>query len=37
VAEILDRLSAEREEAAAATPGPERLYPTDGYTRALLM
>jgi DNA-binding MarR family transcriptional regulator len=37
VAEVLDRLSAEREEAAAATPGPERLYPTDGYTRALLM
>jgi hypothetical protein len=25
------------ETAAAATPGPERVYPTDGYTRALLM
>jgi len=34
---LLDRLAAEREAAAAATPGPERLYPTDGYTRALLM
>ena len=35
--QILERLAAEREAAAAATPGPERLYPTDGYTRALLM
>jgi DNA-binding MarR family transcriptional regulator len=34
---ILGRLATEREAAAAATPGPERLYPTDGYTRALLM
>ena len=37
LAELLDRLAAEREAAAAATPGPERIYPTDGYTRALLM
>ena len=34
---VLDRLAARREAAAADTPGPERLYPTDGYTRALLM
>ena len=34
---LLDRLAADRETAAAATPGPERAYPTDGYTRALLM
>jgi MarR family transcriptional regulator, organic hydroperoxide resistance regulator len=34
---ILDELAARREEAAAATPGPERVYPTDGYSRALLM
>jgi DNA-binding MarR family transcriptional regulator len=37
LAEMLDRLAADREVAAAATPGPERAYPTDGYTRALLM
>ncbi len=37
LAEVLDRLAADREVAAAATPGPERAYPTDGYTRALLM
>ncbi|HVG74878.1 MAG TPA: MarR family winged helix-turn-helix transcriptional regulator [Thermoleophilaceae bacterium] len=35
--DLLDRLAAGREVAAAATPGPERIYPTDGYTRALLM
>jgi DNA-binding MarR family transcriptional regulator len=34
---VLDRLAAGREAAAAATPGPERLYPVDGYSRALLM
>jgi hypothetical protein len=34
---VLDRLAADREAAAAATPGPERLYPVDGYSRALLM
>ena len=37
VARILHELADRREEAAAATPGPERVYPTDGYTRALLM
>jgi DNA-binding MarR family transcriptional regulator len=37
LARILDELAERREEAAAATPGPERAYPTDGYTRALLM
>jgi len=37
LARLLDRLAAERETAAAATPGPERVYPTDGYSRALLM
>ena len=37
LADLLDRLAAGREVAAAATPGPERVYPTDGYTRALLM
>jgi DNA-binding MarR family transcriptional regulator len=37
LADLLDRLAARREVAAAATPGPERIYPTDGYTRALLM
>jgi DNA-binding MarR family transcriptional regulator len=34
---VLDELAERRESAAAATPGPERAYPTDGYTRALLM
>ncbi|HEY7454409.1 MAG TPA: MarR family winged helix-turn-helix transcriptional regulator [Thermoleophilaceae bacterium] len=37
LAEALDELAARREAAAEATPGPERVYPTDGYTRALLM
>ena len=37
LAGLLVRLAARREEAAAATPEPERAYPTDGYTRALLM
>jgi DNA-binding MarR family transcriptional regulator len=37
VARVLDELAARREAAAAATPGPERIYPSDGYTRALLM
>ena len=37
LARMLDRLAARRESAAAATPGPERSYATDGYTRALLM
>jgi DNA-binding MarR family transcriptional regulator len=34
---VLDELAERREAAAAATPAPERVYPTDGYTRALLM
>jgi DNA-binding MarR family transcriptional regulator len=37
VGRLLERLTAHREEAAAATPGPERSYASDGYTRALLM
>jgi hypothetical protein len=37
LARVLERVTAHREEAAAATPGPERSYATDGYTRALLM
>ena len=34
---VLERLTARREYAAAATPEPERAYATDGYSRALLM
>jgi DNA-binding MarR family transcriptional regulator len=34
---LLDELAVRRDAAAAATPGPERAYPTDGYSRALLM
>ena len=37
VARALSELAARREAAAAATPGPERVYQADGYTRALLM
>jgi DNA-binding MarR family transcriptional regulator len=37
LARLLDELATRREAAAAATPGPERVYPTDGYSRALLM
>lgn len=37
LADALDELAARREAAAEATPGPERVYPTDGYSRALLM
>jgi DNA-binding MarR family transcriptional regulator len=37
LARVLATVTARREEAAAATPGPERSYATDGYTRALLM
>ena len=37
VTQVLDELAARREEAAAATPGPERVHPADGYSRALLM
>ena len=37
VARVLDALAERSEAAAAATPGPERLFPADGYSRALLM
>jgi DNA-binding MarR family transcriptional regulator len=37
LARVLESVTANREEAAAATPGPERAYASDGYTRALLM
>ena len=37
LARALDEVATRREAAAAATPGPERVYPTDGYSRALLM
>jgi DNA-binding MarR family transcriptional regulator len=37
LARVLDELASRREAAAEATPGPERVYPTDGYSRALLM
>jgi DNA-binding MarR family transcriptional regulator len=35
--EALHALAARREDAAAATPEPSRVYVTDGYSRALLM
>jgi DNA-binding MarR family transcriptional regulator len=37
LARHLDELATRREAAAEATPPPERLYPADGYSRALLM
>ena len=37
LARLLQQLAARREAAAEATPGPERVYATDGYSRALLM
>jgi DNA-binding MarR family transcriptional regulator len=37
VTRVLDTLAVRREAAAAATPGPERVYEDDGYSRALLM
>jgi len=37
VVRVLNALSGLREEAAAATPGPERVCQADGYTRTLLM
>jgi DNA-binding MarR family transcriptional regulator len=37
VARVLDAVAGRTEPAAAATPGPERLFPADGYSRALLM
>jgi MarR family transcriptional regulator, transcriptional regulator for hemolysin len=37
LAALLEDLAERREAAAAATPGPERVFQTDGYSRALLM
>jgi DNA-binding MarR family transcriptional regulator len=37
LARLLQELAARREAEADATPGPERVYSTDGYSRALLM
>jgi DNA-binding MarR family transcriptional regulator len=37
VTRVLDEVAARREEAAAATPEPVRVYQSDGYSRALLM
>jgi DNA-binding MarR family transcriptional regulator len=37
VARVLHALAERTEAAAEATPGPERLFPADGYSRALLM
>jgi DNA-binding MarR family transcriptional regulator len=34
---VLEEVAERRESAASATPGPERAYPSDGFTRALLM
>ena len=37
VADALELLAALKDADAAATPGPEREYESDGYSRALLM
>jgi hypothetical protein len=37
LARVLAEVAACREATAAATPGPQRVYPADGYSRALLM
>jgi hypothetical protein len=37
VADALERLASVKDADAAATPGPEREYASDGYSRALLM
>ena len=37
LAEALERLASIKDADAAATPGPEREYASDGYSRALLM
>jgi DNA-binding MarR family transcriptional regulator len=37
LADVLDRLASAKDADAAATPGPEREYASDGYSRALLM
>jgi DNA-binding MarR family transcriptional regulator len=37
VADVLDLVAAAKDAGAAATPGPEREYESDGFSRALLM
>lgn len=37
LADVLERLASVKNADAAATPGPEREYASDGYSRALLM
>ena len=37
LAAALEAMAARTEEEAAATPGPERVYESDGFSRALLM
>jgi hypothetical protein len=37
LAEVLAQLASLKDADAAATPGPEREYESDGYSRALLM
>jgi DNA-binding MarR family transcriptional regulator len=37
VAGVLEQVASLKENDAAATPGPEREYASDGYSRALLM
>jgi DNA-binding MarR family transcriptional regulator len=37
LARVLEAVATRGEAAAAATPGPERVYQSDGYSRALLM
>ena len=37
LADVLEQLASVKDADAAATPGPEREYASDGYSRALLM
>jgi len=37
VADVLELVASEKDAEAAATPGPEREYESDGFSRALLM
>ena len=37
LADVLERVASTKDADAAATPGPEREYASDGYSRALLM
>jgi DNA-binding MarR family transcriptional regulator len=37
LADVLEQLASAKDADAAATPGPEREYASDGYSRALLM